>query len=58
MAMKILDESELKELKSKFSAIHEKYTDGSKWAAKFDELFDEFERGFSLIGATCVEDRL
>lgn len=58
MAIRIIDKSELDEFKAAINSVHEKITDGKKRQLKLDQLFDQFERNFTLLGATCVEDRL
>ena len=52
--MRIIDKSELDEFKAAINSVHEKITDGKKRQFKLDQLFDQFERNFTLLGATCV----
>jgi magnesium-transporting ATPase (P-type) len=56
MAMKVLDEEELDEFKKKLALAEMNLTEGRD--EQFAKLYDEFEQDFTLIGGTCVEDRL
>ena len=56
MAMKVIDDEELDHLKNKLKEADEK--DIHNWDKAYAEIFDKFETGLTLLGATCVEDWL
>ena len=55
MAMRLIDEDEFHDIMEK---IREAESDVKNSEKKLSEIFDEFERGLVLIGATWVEDKL
>ncbi len=55
MAMKVIDESELKDFISQTQEAEKDVMQRDKLLA---QIYDKFERGLVLVGATAVEDRL
>jgi P-type E1-E2 ATPase len=55
MAMKVLDEQEVKQFLNKCEEAERNLITREK---SFQALYSEFERDLVLVGATCVEDRL
>lgn len=54
-AMKVLDKSEVKTF---LKLCKEAESDIKNRLSKLEEIYDQFERGLFLIGATVVEDKL
>jgi P-type E1-E2 ATPase len=55
MAMKVLDEQEVKQFLNKCEEAERNLITREK---SLQALYSEFERDLVLVGATCVEDRL
>ena len=55
MCMKILDPEDLENFNK---ALDEADNDLANRDEIYDQIFDAIERDFTMIGATCVEDRL
>lgn len=55
MAMKILDEREVKDFLNKCEEAERNLLTREK---ALQQIFSDFERDLVLVGATCVEDRL
>lgn len=55
MGMKVLDESEIKAFLEDCEKAEQNLLTKD---AQLQKIYDQFERGFVLVGATCVEDRL
>jgi magnesium-transporting ATPase (P-type) len=55
MAMKVLDESEIRDFLNKCEAAERNLITREK---SLQTIFSDFERDLVLVGATCVEDRL
>ena len=54
-AMKVLTKEEVQEFILKCKEAEEDLENASR---KLEKIYDEFERGLTLIGSTVVEDRL
>jgi len=55
MAMKVIDESEYKAFAKEIAEAEKDVMQRDKLLA---QIYDKFERGLVLLGATAVEDRL
>jgi magnesium-transporting ATPase (P-type) len=55
MAMRVIDESEYKAFLADISSAEKDVMNREKLLA---QIYDKFERGLVLLGATAVEDRL
>jgi magnesium-transporting ATPase (P-type) len=55
MAMRVIDQEEFKEFNAR---VAEAERDVMKRDKLLAEIYDDFERGLVLLGATAVEDRL
>ena len=55
MAMRVFDEDEYREFANKVSEAEKDVLNREKL---LDKIYDEYEKGLVLLGATAVEDRL
>lgn len=55
MAMRVIDEDEYKDFAGKVSEAEKDIINRDKL---LDKIYDEYEKGLVLLGATAVEDRL
>ena len=55
MGVKIIEENELREFQMKVAEAEKDILGREK---KLEQIFEDFEQGFCILGATAVEDRL